>query len=80
MENQTFDFQRALNWLKSGNRAARLNWNGKGMYIELQIPTTESKMTQPYIFMKTVDDDLIPWVASQTDLLAGDWLILENNN
>jgi hypothetical protein len=29
---------------------------------------------RPYLMMKTVDDDLVPWVASQTDLLASDWM------
>lgn len=28
---------------------------------------------RPYLLMKTVDDDFVPWVASQTDLLAQDW-------
>lgn len=31
----------------------------------------------PYIAMKTVGDELVPWLASQTDVLAEDWLILE---
>jgi hypothetical protein len=26
-----------------------------------------------YLMMKTVDDEFVPWVASQTDLLAEDW-------
>jgi hypothetical protein len=26
--------------------------------------------------MRTVDDDFVPWVASQTDLLADDWLVV----
>lgn len=28
---------------------------------------------RPYLMMKTADDDFVPWVASQTDLLAEDW-------
>lgn len=31
----------------------------------------------PYIAMKTVGDELVPWLASQTDVLAEDWIILE---
>ena len=27
----------------------------------------------PYITMKTADNRIVPWVASQTDLLADDW-------
>jgi hypothetical protein len=32
---------------------------------------------RPYIAMKTVDEDVVPWVASQTDLLADDWRLAE---
>lgn len=63
----------ALWALKNDMQVARRGWNGKGMYLELQVPDAYSKMTRPYIFMKTVDHDLVPWVASQTDLLAEDW-------
>ena len=69
------DFSWALNLLKDGFRVCRSGWNGKGMYIELQRPDEHSKMTLPYIFMKTVDGNLVPWLASQTDLLAVDWMI-----
>lgn len=67
------DYSQALIKLKHGQRLARAGWNGKGMYLELQVPDAHSKMTLPYIFMKTVDGDLVPWVASQTDTLAEDW-------
>jgi hypothetical protein len=30
----------------------------------------------PYIVMKTADDCFVPWLASQTDVLAEDWLII----
>jgi hypothetical protein len=29
----------------------------------------------PYLMMKTVDDSFVPWLASQTDILAHDWQI-----
>lgn len=32
----------------------------------------------PYITMKTADDCIVPWLASQTDVLANDWTILED--
>lgn len=32
----------------------------------------------PYITMKTADDKIVPWLASQTDLLCEDWEILRN--
>jgi hypothetical protein len=67
------DFGQALTALRDGSRVTRDGWNGKGMYIELQVPDEHSKMRRPYLFMRPVDGDLVPWVASQTDLLAEDW-------
>ena len=29
------------------------------------------------IYMKTADNKLVPWLASQTDVLADDWVIVE---
>lgn len=69
------DFGNALNELKNGKRVARQGWNGKGMWLELQVPDAHSKMTLPYIYMKTADDNLVPWLASQTDILADDWIL-----
>ena len=56
-------------------RVRRAGWNGKGMYLELQVPDEHSKMTLPYVYMRTVQGDLVPWLCSQTDLLATDWEI-----
>ena len=67
------DFGLALVALKRGGKVARAGWNGKGMWLALQTPDEGSKMSLPYIYMKTVDDKLVPWLASQTDLLAEDW-------
>lgn len=55
-------------------RFARVGWNGKGQYIQLQVPDAHSKMTLPYVYIRTVRGDLVPWLASQTDLLAEDWI------
>ncbi len=67
------DFGQALTLLRANQLVRRAGWNGKGMWIALQRPDVHSKMTLPYIFMKTAQDDLVPWLASQTDLLAEDW-------
>ena len=67
------DFGEALRLLHAGQRVAREGWNGQGMYVELQVPDEHSKMQRPYLFMSPVDGELVPWVASQTDLLATDW-------
>lgn len=66
-------FGMALMTLKSGQRVTRAGWNGPGQWLELQRPDEHSKMTLPYIYIKTVQNDLVPWLASQTDLLAEDW-------
>ena len=75
MKNLTFS--KALKYLKKGKMLQRENWNGKNMYIKVQFPDEYSKMTLPYIYMKTADDELVPWLASQTDILAEDWRIYE---
>lgn len=69
-----FDFGIALDQLRLGRRVARNGWNGKGMWVEMQRPDAHSKMTRPYLFMKAANGDLVPWVASQSDLLASDWV------
>lgn len=75
----TVDFGGALSELKRGQRMARLGWNGKGLWIELQRPDAHSKMTLPYLFLNYPTDSVntpgarVPWLASQTDLLAEDW-------
>jgi hypothetical protein len=84
-------FGQALAALKDGFRAARAGWNGKGMFIFL-VPGSTFKVNRPpllgiyaegteikyhaHIDMKTADGMVVPWLASQTDLLAEDWLLL----
>lgn len=36
-----------------------------------------SAVVLPYITMKTASNEIVPWLASQTDLLAEDWTILK---
>jgi hypothetical protein len=71
--NEQMNFGEAIEALKAGERVTRLGWNGKDMWLALQVPDEHSKMTLPYIYMKTVQGDLVPWLASQTDMLAEDW-------
>lgn len=71
------DFGEAIRSLKAGNKVSRAGWNGKGMWLELQVPDANSKMSLPYIFMKTACDNRVPWLASQTDMLAADWSVVE---
>lgn len=67
------DFGAALEVLKSGGKVTRDNWNGPGQWIALQTPDEHSKMGLPYIYISTVTGQLVPWLASQTDLLSEDW-------
>jgi len=75
-------FGDAIALLKSGKKVARKGWNGKGIFIKLQVPDAHSKMTSPYIYIDTTGlqtenpdapKSLVPWVGSQTDVLAEDW-------
>ena len=86
-------FSMALDWLKAGRRMARRGWNGKGMFIYL-VKGSRFKVNRPplssiypkgteveyhaHIDMKTARGPCVPWVASQTDLLAEDWLVVEH--
>lgn len=77
----TTDFSWALQLLKQGNRVRRSGWNGKNMWLALQQPDANSKMTLPYIYIEYPVGHIaypmgcrVPWVASQTDLLAEDWM------
>ena len=67
------NFSEILTLIKEGKRVKRAGWNGPGQYLMLQRPDEHSKMTLPYIYIRTVQDDLVPWLASQTDILANDW-------
>jgi hypothetical protein len=67
-------FSQALEAIKKCSIATRAGWNGKGMWIALETPEDEVKL--PYIYMHTVDSKIVPWLASQTDLLADDWEVL----
>lgn len=69
-------FGEALSALKGGVRVARTGWNGKNMWIALQVPDAHSKMTLPYLYVFTATGHLVPWAPAQTDLLAEDWLII----
>ena len=78
------DFGNALRALKQGLRVQREGWNGKGMWLQLQKPDKNSKMTLPYIYIEYPvgsvaypNGSRVPWLASQTDLLADDWTIVE---
>ena len=81
-------FGLAVEATKMGKKVARHGWNGKGMFLIYIFPYINNQYSviekdgivgtlAPYIAMKTADNQLVPWLASQTDILADDWLIVE---
>jgi hypothetical protein len=64
-------FSKALEEIKQGCYLQRVGWNGKNMYVELH--EQKHELDLPYIKMKTADGKFVPWLASQTDILAEDW-------
>lgn len=69
----TRDIGWAIRGMKGGKKYARAGWNGKGMWIAMYAPSSGDRMTLPFVYMRTVQGELIPWLASQADLLAEDW-------
>ena len=63
----------AIDAMRAGEAVTRAGWNGPGQYLQLQVPDAHSKMSLPYIYICTVDKKFVPWLASQTDILADDW-------
>lgn len=87
------NFSEALTALKEDKKLTREGWNGKGMWVEVQRPTDTSKMTRPYIFMvipisgthqfdgtptRPNGVEMVPWLVSQTDLMAEDWFVIDS--
>jgi len=66
----------AIEEMEQGGRVTRRGWNGPDQWIALQVPDENSKMKKPYIYISPVDGELVPWLASQTDILATDWAIV----
>jgi hypothetical protein len=70
------NFGLAIHYLKDGKKVCRAGWNGKGMWVALQVPDQHSKMSLPYLYMFTACKNLVPWQASQADMLADDWMVV----
>lgn len=76
------NFGEAIEQMKMGFGISRKGWNGKGIFVAIQEPDEDSMMTAPYIYIDTsglltgnpdAQKVLVPWLASQTDMLAEDW-------
>lgn len=84
------NFGQAIEALKEGKKVRRSGWNGKGMFLyyvpanSYPASTEIAKQTfgdnvpyGAYIAMKTAQNNVVPWLASQTDVLADDFMILD---
>lgn len=90
MENEkNMDFGQAIQRLKEGMKVQREGWNGKNQYIELatnisyinankETVNAEHKAigNKAIAFVGTSGVQL-GWLASQADMLAEDWRIVE---
>lgn len=91
-QTQGLTFGYAIEALKLGGKVARKGWNGKNMFLFL-VPGSTFQVNRkpllgiypegttvnycPHIDMKTADEKVVPWLASQTDVLAEDWEIVQ---
>ncbi len=84
-------FGDAIAALKAGKKVARAGWNGKGMFLFLVQGSTFTVNRPPllgiypegteinycpHVDMRTADGKIVPWLASQTDVLAEDWEVV----
>lgn len=90
MTNMTFS--EALENIKLGKKCARAGWNGKGMFVFL-VNGSQFQVNRPpllgiypegttinyhaHIDMRTADGTIVPWLCSQTDMLAEDWCVID---
>ena len=85
-------FSWALMRVQDGAKVARRGWNGKGMFVFL-VPGSTFNVNRPpllgiypegteinyhaHIDMRTADGQIVPWLVSQSDMLANDWEEIE---
>jgi hypothetical protein len=82
-------FSEAIQLLKEGKRVQRQGWNGKGQYIELATAISYKNAkgeiincnhdaigNQAIAFVGTSGVQM-GWLASQADMLAEDWQVVE---
>ena len=76
------NFGEAIALLKAGGRVARMGWNGRDMWLQLvprqfvKLSDETNMLCEPFIGMRTAQNTFVPWLASQTDVLAEDWIIV----
>jgi hypothetical protein len=106
--NALVSFGKAIEALKQGKRVQRKGWNGKGLFIFEQVPSSVpaeivpkmtslpqsvkdefkrrfegSEMTdgsikyQNQLAMVYPDNNIYGWVASPSDVLEQDWIVMD---
>ena len=89
LDVHTFTFGEAIRRLKTGQKVARKGWNGKKQYI--QLATGISYKTGDDEIVNCEHDAIgnkaiafvgtsgvqMGWLASQADMLEGDWIVVE---
>ena len=70
-------FSLALEWLRDGMKVRRKAWKSMGTWIRISKPSEHSIVTEPFIVMRTSNDELLPWAAAHSCLLANDWEIVD---
>jgi hypothetical protein len=78
-------FGLAIEAIKKGLHVQRKGWSGKNMWLVLvkssnyTVDYVRSGSCEicPWIGVKTADDKFIPWLASQSDMLAEDWQVIK---
>ena len=105
------DFGEAIKSLKAGKRIQRKGWNGKGMFVFMQVPSSVPAEVVPrmsslpdavkvefsrrldsmnkdlkvdagiryqnQLAMVYPDNTIFGWLASPSDILSEDWIILD---
>lgn len=71
------NFEQALAAIKEGKKLSRFGWNGKDLFVSMQVPDEHSKMKRPYLFMTPPEGLPVPWFPSQTDIFGEDWNVVE---
>ena len=70
-------FGEALEAIKNGKKAKRKGWNGKEQYIELAQNCNHENIGNKAIAFVGTSGVQMGWLASQADMLADDWEVVE---
>lgn len=81
----------AVKEMQNGAKVRRAGWNAKDMFLFL-VPGSSFQVNrapllgiypegtqidyQPHVDMRTAQGTIVPWLCSQSDLLAADWEVV----